>query len=133
MACDMTSRLLASILAIALLAGCSNGPDVVAQGARELPGTLGAAYLAARPFSLSPTGESLVFALGEPPPAASDTNLEIDLRLVASLRRLDFASGELSPLPAPPATIRDAIARYGLLREPGCWTDDGKALLMRTA
>jgi hypothetical protein len=130
---DMTSRLLATILATAMLAGCGNGPDVVALGARELPGTLGAAYLAARPFSLSPTGEGLVFALDGPPPAASDTNLEIDLGLVASLRRLEFASGEISPLPTPPAAIREAISRYGLLHEPGCWTNDGKALLLRTA
>jgi hypothetical protein len=66
------------VACLLLTAGCGNDPDLLAFGARELPGTVDADYLTARPFSVSPDASMLVFATPLVPEQHDGEVLEFD-------------------------------------------------------
>jgi hypothetical protein len=127
-----TRTRLGLLAALWLLAGCGSEPDLLAFGARELPGTAEADYLTARPFSAAPDASMLVFATRLPAREESDDLLAFDRSRLASFRILDLDTGSKLALPAlPPERLRD-LELHGLLHEAPCWHADSRTLLFRT-
>jgi hypothetical protein len=128
----LLERLLPLLAAAVLLTACESHPDLLALGAQELPGTAGADYLAAKPFSVAPGGHQLLFAVTTEPGAADESNSAFDQRLLANFRLYDLVKEQARALPPLPEQVREAVTRYGLLHEAPCWTGNGRQLFFRT-
>ncbi len=120
------------VACLLLTAGCGNDPDLLAFGARELPGTVDADYLTARPFSVSPDASMLVFATPLVPEQHDGEVLEFDRGRLESFRILDLETGSKTAFPTLPPTHSEMLERYGLLHEAPCWNADSHTLLFRT-
>lgn len=117
---------------VLLLVGCGNEPDLLAFGARELPGTTDADYLTARPFSVAPDASMLIYATRLPAEQPVEDDFEFDRGRLASFRILDLDSGSEVTLPALPPEHHEHLALHGLLHEAPCWHADSRTLLFRT-
>ncbi len=122
----------ALVCALWVLTGCGDEPDLLAHGAREIPGTLHADYLTARPFSVSPDARMLVFAKPLTAEQRDGDVLDFDRGRLTSFRLLDLDNGTQSPLPDMTPAQTELLERYGLLHEAPCWHSDSSRLLFRT-